>query len=50
MQGQAAKALFYPVDNGSHELLSRFVVIARVVLYKGHSGDGLAEVRIDVPR
>lgn len=50
MQGQAAKALFYPIDNGSHEILSRFVGIARVVLYKGHSGDGLAEVRLDVPR
>lgn len=54
--GQIVKGLeckakkLYPVGNGSHEIIRKYVGIVRVAHYKGHSGNGLAEVRLDVPK
>lgn len=39
---ESKKIRLYPVDNGSQEILSRYVGRVRFVLYKGYSGDALA--------
>lgn len=54
LEHQAKKLGLYSVVKGSHEILSRWVVIIRFVLHKGHSSvclvDGMEEVKLDVQR